>query len=236
MKYQLETIPVTDAWASGVPCPFCALMDAAEKRHVEYYLGNSVMNPETRLLVNDTGFCRQHFPMMREAGHAHHLGLLGHTHLQSVRGKLAGRLKSLAGGGGKAAEGFASIVKALTTPCLICRSMERDEERYAYTAVVLHSQEDEFRKLFANSRGPCLPHAAGLATMAKKALGKKEAVAFMKSLAGHMDEVLGKLEEDILRFTQKFDAQNDRMEWGDARDAHARTVQMLSGRIVRLED
>ena len=76
VKYQLETIPVYDAWASDATCPLCTLMDAAEHRHVNYYLGNSVMNPETRVLVNETGFCSRHFPMMREAGYAHHLGLV----------------------------------------------------------------------------------------------------------------------------------------------------------------
>lgn len=236
MKYQLETIPVTDAWASDAPCPMCALMDAAEKRHVEYYLGNSVMNPETRMIVNKTGFCSRHFPMMREAGHAHHLGLLGHTHLETFRKDLAGEIKTLSRGGSRAAAAFAARIRTMTDRCLICDSMDRDEKRYSYTAVVLHRQEGEFRKLFGESRGPCLPHAAVLAGMAAEALGKKDGAAFMKALASHLEETLEELESDILRFTRKFDAQNDGLEWGNARDAHARTVQMLSGAVVRLED
>ncbi len=236
MKYQLETIPVTDAWASDVPCPMCSLIDAAEKRHVEYYLGNSVMNPETRVAVNKTGFCPRHFPMMREAGHAHHLGLLSHTHLETLRKSLSGNLKALARGGPRGAAAFASSIKELTGSCLICESIIRDEKRYSYTAVVLHRQEEEFRRLFEASLGPCLPHSAMLATMAVEALSKKEASAFHSALASHLEQTLEELETDILRFTQKFDAQNDSLEWKNSRDAHARTVQMLSGVPVRLED
>jgi hypothetical protein len=237
VKYQLETIPVTDAWASDSPCPFCALMDAAEKRHVEYYLGNSVMNPETRVLVNDTGFCSRHFPMMREAGHAHHLGLVAHTHLQAVRGKIADRLKAMGGAGGtKAAKAFAEEVRRIVDDCLICRSLERDSDRYAYTAAVLYGRESEFQRLFDEGRGPCLPHAAALADMAAKALGRKEARDFLTALSSHLDAKLGELEEDVLLFTRKFDSQNDGLDWGSSRDAHARTVQALSGRVVRLAD
>ena len=212
-------------------------MDAAEKRHVEYYLGNSVMNPETRLIVNEKGFCRRHFPMMREAGHAHHLGLLGHTHLQNIRVRLASHLKTLSRNGSpRTSVAFADKIDEITGSCLICESLNRDESRYAYTAVILHNREAEFRRLFEASPGPCLPHAASLARMAGKELGKKDAPVFLKALAEHMDSALENLEADILRFTQKFDAQNDSLDWGSSRDAHARTVQMLSGRTVRLED
>jgi len=237
VKYQLETIPVHDAWASDVPCPLCSLMDEAEKRHVEYYLGNSVMNPETRVLVNKTGFCSRHFPMMREAGHAHHLGLLSHTHLQQIRRSMAGTLKSISKGASvKSADLFASKIRSQSHECLICQSMNRDLERYSYTAVRLFVDEKEFQELFTASRGPCLIHAADLAEIAAEVLKKKDMQLFLQSLAVHLDSSMEKIEADILKFTQKFDSQNDNIEWGSSRDAHARTVQMLSGRTVRLSD
>ncbi len=194
------------------------------------------MNPETRLIVNQAGFCNRHFPMMREAGHAHHLGLLSHTHLQTVRKNLKGVLNGLAKGGSKNARDFAVSVKGISDNCLICDSMNRDVDRFAYTAVVLYEKENEFRSLFEKSRGPCLHHGAALATMATDVLNKKESATFLNALSEHMNKALEELEADILKFTQKFDAQNDSMEWGTSRDAHARTVQMLSGSVVRLED
>ncbi len=235
MKYQLETIPVSDAWSSNEPCPLCLLMDNAEKRHIKYFLGNSVMNPETRVLVNKTGFCSRHFPMMTTAGAAHHLGLIGHTHLQEVRHKLSGSLKSLEKSGtAKNVKSFAQTVSEISQNCLICDSMQNDIKRYTYTAVILYIQEEDFRNLFHKSQGPCLPHAAQLAQMSVEALGKKDSAVFLKALGSHMNEVLETLEADVLHFTRKFDSQNDALEWGNARDAHERTVQMLSG--VRISE
>ena len=235
MKYQLETIPVHDAWASGVPCPLCTLMSEAEERHVEYYLGNSVMNPETRVLVNKTGFCPHHFSMMREAGHAHHLGLIAHTHLQQVRMNMSGALKNLSEQASvKSAAVFASKIRSQSRECLICQSMERDLKRYSYTAVRLFIDEREFRDLFMESRGPCLLHAADLVEIAAEVLKKKDMKFFFAELGTHLGELLEELEADVLRFTQKFDSQNDNIEWGNSRDAHARAVQTLSGRVVKL--
>jgi hypothetical protein len=195
------------------------------------------MNPETRILVNDIGFCTRHFPMLREAGHAHHLGLITHTHLQSVRAKLAGSLKAISrGASGKAAGAFSSTVRSQTDECLVCRSMERDLNRYSYTAVMMFGEEEEFRRLFAASQGPCLVHAADLADMAVEVLKKRELQNFLPVLSDHLDSVLKTLEAEVLHFTQKFDSQNDGMDWGNSRDAHARTVQILSGRTVRLKD
>jgi hypothetical protein len=72
--------------------------------------------------------------------------------------------------------------------------------------------------------------------MAVDVLKKNDAKDFLSGLAEHLDSSLETLEADILHFTQKFDAQNDHLEWGGARDAHARVVQVLSGVKVRLED
>lgn len=233
MKYQLETIPVTDAWTSAPVCPLCLLMDGAEQRHIEYYLGNSVMNPETRVLVNKTGFCSRHFPMMRSAGHAHHLGLIAHTHLQTVRQNLTRKLNALSGRSpAKAALEFAERVQKQTKKCLICESMERDIKRYTFTAAVLYIREPDFRKRFDHAPSPCLPHAAQLAQTASETLKKKDAGMFLSALSSRLNRGLEELEQDVLKFTQKFDAQNDSVDWGDSREAHTRTVQMLSGRII----
>ena len=56
-KYQLETIPVWDGIKSGSECFICDLMEQAQTDSLEFFLGSSVMNPETRVRVNSTGFC-----------------------------------------------------------------------------------------------------------------------------------------------------------------------------------
>ncbi len=72
--------------------------------------------------------------------------------------------------------------------------------------------------------------------MAAEVLKKNNMQLFLTALGNHLEKSLDELEAGVLRFTQKFDSQNDDMEWGNSRDAHARTVQSLSGRVVRLTD
>ena len=237
MNYQLEIIPVHDAWASDAVCPLCSLINAAEQRHVKYFLGNSVMNPETRVLVNKKGFCSRHFPMLREAGHAHHLGLIGHTHLAQLRKSLGPAIKSLkSASSARNVTTFSTRIRQSVESCLICESLDRDIERYSCTAAILYGRETEFRELFEKSTGPCLPHAADLADIAVKVLNRKLQKEFLGALSDKLVSLMEKLEADILYFTQKFDAQNDNLPWDDKKNAHARVVQFLSGSQLRIDD
>ena len=68
-KYQLETIPVWDGIKSQSECFICDLMEQAQNDSLEFYLGSSVMNPETRVRVNSIGFCPQHTSMLVQSGH-----------------------------------------------------------------------------------------------------------------------------------------------------------------------
>ncbi|OQY40473.1 MAG: hypothetical protein B6229_01595 [Spirochaetaceae bacterium 4572_7] len=49
MKYELETIPVWDAFKADCECPICKLKEKAEETYLKFFLGNSVMVPETPL-------------------------------------------------------------------------------------------------------------------------------------------------------------------------------------------
>ena len=50
-KYQLETIPVWDGIQSDSECFICDLMKEALADNLRFFLGASVMNPETRVRV-----------------------------------------------------------------------------------------------------------------------------------------------------------------------------------------
>lgn len=85
MKIQLETIPVWDAMKTGSECYLCDLKLQSEKDGVAFFLGPSVMNPETRVNVNEHGFCRHHFEKLIEAGKPQGLGLMAETYLETDR-------------------------------------------------------------------------------------------------------------------------------------------------------
>jgi len=104
MKYKLETIPVWDAVkrqkaerqkhemndpreeeTARSCCFLCRLMEDSEQRYIDYYLGSSVMNPETRVQVNSRGFCPHHYLALTKAEKPQALALIAHTHLLETR-------------------------------------------------------------------------------------------------------------------------------------------------------
>ena len=90
MRYHIDTIPVWDAMKLGGECPLCALRRKVELMDVDRYLGASVMEPDTRIQVNEKGFCQRHHKMLSEQknklGHA----LMCHTHLKTTMQKAHG--------------------------------------------------------------------------------------------------------------------------------------------------
>ena len=66
MRYHIDTIPVWDAMKLGGECPLCALRRKVELMDVDRYLGASVMEPDTRIQVNEKGFCQRHHKMLTE--------------------------------------------------------------------------------------------------------------------------------------------------------------------------
>lgn len=64
MRYHIDTIPVWDAMKLEGECPLCALRRKLELGEVERYLGASVMEPDTRIQVNEKGFCARHHAML----------------------------------------------------------------------------------------------------------------------------------------------------------------------------
>ena len=57
MRYHIDTIPVWDAAKIDGECLLCALQRRVELQQIEYSLGASVMEPDTRIQVNEMGLC-----------------------------------------------------------------------------------------------------------------------------------------------------------------------------------
>lgn len=64
MRYHIDTIPVWDALKQQGECPLCALRRSIEAADVDRFLGGSVMEPDTRVRVNEKGFCQRHHVLL----------------------------------------------------------------------------------------------------------------------------------------------------------------------------
>ena len=245
MKYHIDTIPLWDAVKLDGECPLCALSRKLELGEVERYLGASVMEPDTRIQVNEKGFCRRHHTMLygmsNRLGHA--LMLESHTaktreRMQKILDSMDKSADSLANAtlgkfsrsGSQAAEELkkqAAALANITSSCILCDSIQENMERYLHTFFHLYHNDSEFRQRFSQSKGVCLPHAADLAGMAVTDLSAKDCAAFIHMLSGLERTNMDRIQKDISWFIKKFDYRYQNESWKNSQDAVPRTVNKL---------
>lgn len=253
MRYHIDTIPVWDAMKLNGECPLCALRRKVEMEDVDRFLGGSVMEPDTRVRVNDRGFCQCHHALLyaqqNRLGHA----LMAHTHLKETESR-ANKIFSLAAQGTKAAAGVPALKRALgkgggkqtlldaaeqleklTSTCVLCDSVQDNINRYAYTMLHLYSHDAEFKKAFEEGRGLCLKDAALLLRMAAEALNAREQAEFAAAVEKLMAENMKRVEDELEWFTLKFDYRNADKPWKSSRDALERAVTKLRGWCIGAE-
>jgi hypothetical protein len=195
------------------------------------------MIPETRVEVNKTGFCQEHFlKLFQSKKNTHGLGLITHTHLEAVNKKLFKFLQNPPQKKPKESlEKLKTQILSNSKNCLICNNIESTLKRYSFTIVYLWKKDADFKKAFKSSKGFCLNHLPILIDMGIEVLSNKELLSWIDDLYRIQEESLNRLEEEILYFTQKFDFQNQDKPWGTAKDALERTVQKFIGRILKGE-
>ncbi len=243
-KYELETIPIWDAYDQKTECPLCMLEEKARKRYLAFFLGNSVMAPNIRVEVNRTGFCPTHFrQLFNAANNRHPLSLVTHTHLKDLiddYSLIEERLKSIPKKPGKLfrkrLERYLHLAEKRERSCMICERLERTLDRYVFTIVYLWKTKDDFVEAFRASKGFCYHHVRRVAEMARHVLGRSKLQVFISELVTLQSASMHRLEGELQWYTQKFDYQNDDKPWGTSRDALERAIQKLTGLVVREED
>ena len=252
MKYHIDTIPVWDAYKTGDECPLCVLEYRSERSYIDFFLSGSVMEPDTRIEVNKTGFCPPHFKLLYNEKNRLGLALITHTHLKETIDKF----KKLADSAVKNQSKSFSIIKKLKssstsdTPiarmaewldtnreqCMVCKRLEAALNRYAYTILHLWEKDKEFHDVFKASKGFCLHHLSLVIKMAEENMSSAKLTKFIQELMAVQIQSLETLEKDLLWFTQKFDYRNQDKPWGNSKDALPRTLQKLAGKYMETPD
>ncbi|MFA5698793.1 MAG: DUF6062 family protein [Sphaerochaeta sp.] len=236
MKIQLETIPVWDGLHSESECYLCDLAEEAQKDALNFYLGPSVMNPETRVKVNKHGFCPTHWNTLVAKKKAQAVALMSDTYLKRTRELTNDDFDHLlqaknANQAKKAAKHFEETLGKREKGCLICTSIKERLERYLYTTCYLWGEDPEFRKALANGNGFCLHHFNHLLQTAPDVLDKKEIAEFTRSLAETQIKNLDRIADDVYWMTQKYKSENKDKPWGASEDAHKRGVEKMVGTV-----
>lgn len=242
MIEKIYTIPVNDAYNSDCTCPLCSLRDKAESDYVEYYLGPSLMEPDTRKLTNKSGFCPEHLGKLnlKEANRLG-LALMLHTHLLDVKSDLSGKISrsipdkcgTFKGRSSDYKNKLSELSKYIderTDNCLICEKINYSMKRYIEVIFWMFSHDDNFRELFTKKCGYCLPHLSMLLKAASSSLSQNEASDLMNVIAGGFNNEMATLTSDVEWFTLKFDYRNKDKPWGNSKNAIQRAMCFLAGK------
>ncbi len=247
MKEQIYTIPVNEAYDKDYECPLCELEKQQEYEAVKYALGAAMMEPDFRMESNEKGYCNRHFSQMFDAKNKLPLALVLDTHLLELRKKIeklekaAKSLENEKGGLFKKNSGEKVITEISETlgktekTCMVCEKVNHTMERYIDVLLYMWVNDENFREKFARSRGVCLKHFRELAETAPKSI-KGDAGKFIGMLINKEISELKRIQDDIHKFTLKFDYRNRDMELGEAINAPVRTIEKISGYITPYED
>ncbi|MCF0238823.1 MAG: hypothetical protein HUK24_09495 [Sphaerochaetaceae bacterium] len=236
IKYQLETIPVWDGIQSGSECFICDLMEKALKDSLDFYLGSSVMNPETRVKVNEKGFCPHHTELLVNSGKAHSMAVMWESHFEETRKNLDKALKALENPRNikKDIKTLDEVISKKEEGCLICDRMTMRLDRYCLTVPYLWNTDNLFKKAFEDSKGFCLPHMNRILQQSLKILDSKAQKEFAISMAGLQRRNLERVAHDLWYMTEHFKSENHDKPWNGCEDGQKRAVfkEIGKGRIT----
>lgn len=233
MSEKIYTIPISDTFGEcasdkSLGCPFCRLYNKLEDNEIDVALGASMMEPDTRIQMNEKGFCDIHFSRLLEGKSKLGLGLILESHLATVRKEISdGKLSSLFGKEGQKA---AKRLDELTETCYICERLESSFSKMISNAVLFYGEDENFRNTVAGVPYICLPHLSMWLDYAKAEL-KKGYADFYKKVSAPTLSYYGELSEDVSWFCKKFDYRYDADPWGNSKDAVERAGKFLCGNL-----
>lgn len=245
MKEKIYTIPLMDAFHAEDECPFCYIERNLEQHALDFVLGSgaSYMEDDVREETDRMGFCRDHYKKMFDYGNRLGTGLILTTHFKKKNQELKQQMKMFSPGKSSMLSHFKKIrldssqpktsigqwIQQETSSCYVCDYYKNTYSRYLDTFFELYRKNEEFRQLFLNSKGFCLPHFADLVETAELVLNDKEKSGFYSELFQLMTDHLQRVTDDLEWFCDKFDYKNKDADWKNSRDAIQRGIQKAAG-------
>lgn len=227
MKENIYTIPLTESLENAQMCPFCFLENKLERGEIEYALGPSMMEPDSRIKSNETGFCRIHLNMMLKENKRLPLALMLSTHLEHILDE-TGKVRTKPGGGllKKTKQPDISSLKSCTNGCVICDKIKYDTERYIEVFHHLFRREKDFKDKVTRCGKLCARHGTALLENA----AEDEAAFIINLLKSNLTAGISELKA----FIDMFDYRN-RTENADAhKDAVPNGAEIARGSLENL--
>ena len=208
MKERIYSIPLTEALEENCGCILCTLEKRLEAQACEYFLGPSMMEPDSREITNEKGFCRRHIRMLFDRNNRLSLALMLETHVKEIQNKLA--VKKEKGFLNKKSNSFLTgeNIYSVTKSCALCNKLNTQMYAAAGNLAYLWSCEEDFRKLFENTNALCLEHTALVLSTCDNEIHGNKKDEFVNLLITAQQNELSRIYDDLHAFTISFDYRN----------------------------
>ncbi len=211
MHYHIGRMLIDENFKKSDLCPMCLIKLKVESRLAEQYLGEGVMEDDTRKEVNKLGFCLRHFDMLYKMQSKLGLALQTFTRLATIK-KVLDEPKSPS-----AAKKQAQKIRELGKSCVVCKYLDEHMIRYYKTVAEIFGGEPTFKERIDQTNGFCLEHYSGLIEYSSYA--GKSADEYLKLLYRKEKERLDKLGDKLTEFCSRFDYRNASKPIGDEKTA-----------------
>ena len=223
MQYHISTGLIIKHFEENNGCPLCEIEKIVEYNICRELLADGCMDDDVRAEVNAKGFCLKHFEQLYEMPSKLGLALQITTRMNTLfKGALA-EPKNL-----RTAKKQSKQIEEESKKCIVCDYTEKEMVKYYKTIAQLYSNEEEFRKLLANSEGFCLKHYSKLLKYSEYAgFSVKK---YLECLYELESKRLNKSVELLKAFANRHDYRNLGKPLGEATTALPRIKNYLFGK------
>ena len=235
MKEQLYSIPVNDAFAADCECPVCQMYHKLETDSVEYTMGPSYMEDDTRAFTDAKGFCGKHIKMVYDQDNRLGMAWVMKTHFD----KTINDIKKVMPSGpaklikkGISDSPLIKYIDNLDNSCFVCDRINNFFDQYVDTIFFLWKKDDEFKEKFKSAKGFCTPHYSLLLKKAAAHLKGDDLESFVGIINDMYITNMERVRDDLAWFINKFDYKYQNEPWYNAKDSVIRSLVKTNGVIL----
>lgn len=156
MNYHIGTMLIDENFTDGCDCPICKIKKTVNERLTEQYLGEAVMEEDTRMEVNKLGFCPSHYSLLFSFRSKLGLALQISTRLLTMRQQINFPKNA------RQAKKQGETLLKMNETCVICKYLEEHMIRYYKTVAEVYNNVASFKDRLLAVDGFCMEHYANL--------------------------------------------------------------------------
>jgi len=235
MSFNIAYLRIKRVIGSGEECFLCALEDEIERKYVDTYLSEFVMDASSRQkIIESRGFCNHHFYKMLiasskpKSSDGHGIALVN----ENIIDKLIQDLHK------QKSHHVNDLYKLLATKnkCPACIHLAEFAKIYEEKIIeLLCSSNEEFLKLLKESKGFCIPHFVTLVQAAKD-VAPTQSQKIVKILIEDEEKNLLRLNSELAEYVKRQSYEFSEKDRLAVADIVPRSVEKIVGRRgIKLE-